>query len=163
MADRYRSFADLAAHEKEDLDFRIRSDERHGTAAVIAPHGGGIEPGTSELAEAIAGDDLSFYSFEGLKKRGNGVLHITSSRFDEPNALALVAASPAAVALHGELDCPDQVVFLGGLDKELGKRIQAASKRPALSSEFTTIRICKVSTRTTFATAAAAARACNLS
>jgi phage replication-related protein YjqB (UPF0714/DUF867 family) len=37
----------------------------------------------------------------------------------------LVAASPAVVALHGELDCPDQVVFLGGLDKELGKRIQA--------------------------------------
>jgi phage replication-related protein YjqB (UPF0714/DUF867 family) len=93
---------------------------------LIAPHGGGIEPGTSELAEAIAGDDLSFYSFEGLKKRGNGVLHITSSRFDEPNAMALVAASPAAIALHGELDCPDQVVFLGGLDKELGKRIQAA-------------------------------------
>jgi phage replication-related protein YjqB (UPF0714/DUF867 family) len=125
MADRYRNFADLAAHEKEDLDFRIRSDERHGQAAVIAPHGGGIEPGTSELGEAIAGDDLSFYSFDGLKKRGNGVFHITSSRFDEPNALALVAASPAVVAMHGELDCPDQVAFLGGLDKELGKRIQA--------------------------------------
>ena len=124
MADRYRNFADLAAHEKEDLDFRIRSDERHGRAAVIAPHGGGIEPGTSELAEAIAGDDLSFYSFDGLKKRGNGVLHITSSRFDEPHALALVAASPAVVVLHGELECPDQVAFLGGLDKELGKRIQ---------------------------------------
>ena len=132
MADRYRNFADLAAHEKEDLDFRIRSDERHGPAAVIAPHGGGIEPGTSELAEAIAGDDLSFCSFEGLKKRGNGVLHITSSRFDEPNALALVAASPAAVALHGELDCPDQVVFLGGLDKELGKRIQAGLEAAGL-------------------------------
>jgi phage replication-related protein YjqB (UPF0714/DUF867 family) len=124
MADRYRNFADLAAHEKEGLDFRIRLDERHGRAALIAPHGGGIEPGTSELAEAIAGDDLSFYAFDGLKKRGNGVLHITSSRFDEPHALALVAASPAVVAIHGELDCPDQIAFLGGLDKELGKRIQ---------------------------------------
>jgi phage replication-related protein YjqB (UPF0714/DUF867 family) len=124
MADRYRNFADLAAHEKEGLDFRIRLDERHGRAAVIAPHGGGIEPGTSELAEAIAGDDLSFYSFDGLKKRGNGVLHITSSRFDEPHALALVAASPAVVVLHGELECPNQVAFLGGLDKELGKHIQ---------------------------------------
>lgn len=107
------------------MDFRIRSNERHGQAAVIAPHGGGIEPGTSELAETIAGEDLSFYSFDGLKKRGNGVLHITSSRFDEPTALALVAVSPAVVALHGELDCPDQVAFLGGLDKELGKHIQA--------------------------------------
>src|SRR5271156_3664471 len=126
MADRYRNFEDLAAHEEENLDFRIRSVDRYGASAVIAPHGGGIEPGTSELAEAIAGTGLSFYAFEGIKTNGNRVLHVTSSRFDEPKALALVAASPAVVALHGELDCPDQVVFLGGLDKELGKRIQAA-------------------------------------
>lgn len=79
MAERYRNFADLAAHEKENLDFRVRSDERHGAATVIAPHGGGIEPGTSELAQAIAGDDLSFYAFEGLKKNGNGVLHIRAA------------------------------------------------------------------------------------
>lgn len=125
MADRYKNFVDLAAHKKEDSDFRVRSEERHGTAAVIAPHGGGIEPGTSELAEAIAGIDLSFYAFDGLKRNGNGVLHITSSRFDEPKAVALVTGSPRVVALHGELDCHDKVVFLGGLDKGLGKRIQA--------------------------------------
>ncbi len=125
MADIYRNFADLAAHEKENSDFRVRSEERRVAAAVIAPHGGGIEPGTSELAEAIAGADFSFYAFEGLKKNGNGVLHITSSRFDEPNAVVLLNASPRVVALHGELDCRDQVVFLGGLDKGLGKRIQA--------------------------------------
>lgn len=122
MADRYRNFADLAAHEKENLDFRIRSDERYGAAVVIAPHGGGIEPGTSELAEAIADEDISFYSFEGLKKRGNGVLHITSSHFDEPKAVVLVNGAPTVVALHGELNCRDQVAFLGGLDKGLGKR-----------------------------------------
>jgi phage replication-related protein YjqB (UPF0714/DUF867 family) len=52
--------------------------------AVIAPHGGGIEPGTSELATAIAGDDFSLYLFEGLKSAGNGELHITSTNFDEP-------------------------------------------------------------------------------
>jgi phage replication-related protein YjqB (UPF0714/DUF867 family) len=125
MADRYKNFVDLAAHEKENSDFRVRSLERHGAAAIIAPHGGGIEPGTSELAEAIAGGDLSFYAFEGLKSNSNGVLHVTSSRFDEPNAVALVAVSPRVVALHGEQDCRDEVVFLGGLDKGLGKRIQA--------------------------------------
>jgi phage replication-related protein YjqB (UPF0714/DUF867 family) len=125
MADKYRNFADLAAHEKENSDFRVRSEQRHGATAVIAPHGGGIEPGTSELAEAIAGGDLSFYAFEGLKRNGNGVLHITSHRFDEPKGVVLVNASPRVVALHGEQDCRDQVVFLGGLDKGLGKRIQA--------------------------------------
>lgn len=125
MADRYKNFVDLAAHEKENLDFRVRSQERHGAAAVMAPHGGGIEPGTSELAEAIATADLSFYAFEGLKRNSNGVLHITSSRSDEPKAVALVTASPRVVALHGEQDCRDEVVFVGGLDKGLGKRIQA--------------------------------------
>jgi len=126
MVDKYANFAGLLGNEKENSDFRIRSRECAGTPAIIAPHGGGIEPGTSELAEAISDADLSFYAFEGIKKGGNGVLHITSGRFDEPKAIALVNASPRVVALHGELESPDQIVFLGGLDKELGMRIQAA-------------------------------------
>jgi phage replication-related protein YjqB (UPF0714/DUF867 family) len=125
MADRYKNFVDLASRETENSDFQVRSQERHGAAAVIAPHGGGIEPGTSELAEAIASPDLSFYAFEGLKRNNNGVLHITSSRFDEPKAVALVTASRRVVALHGEHDCRDEVVFLGGLDKGLRRRIEA--------------------------------------
>jgi phage replication-related protein YjqB (UPF0714/DUF867 family) len=107
MADRYKNFVDLAAHEKENSDFRVRSQERHGAAAVITPHGGGIEPGTSELTNGIASTDLSFYAFEGLKRNGNGVPHITSSCLGEPKAVALVAASPRVVALHGEQDCRD--------------------------------------------------------
>jgi phage replication-related protein YjqB (UPF0714/DUF867 family) len=125
MADKYKNFAELAGYEKENVDFLVRSQECHGAAVVIAPHGGGIEPGTSELAGAIARADLSYYAFEGVKSNGNGTLHITSSHFDEPKAVALVAASPRVVALHGEQKCRDEVVFLGGLDKELGKRIQA--------------------------------------
>jgi phage replication-related protein YjqB (UPF0714/DUF867 family) len=126
MVDKYRNFAELVRNEKENSDFQIRWRECRGTAAIVAPHGGGIEPGTSELAEAIAGADLSFYAFEGIKKSGKGDLHITSCRFDEPRAAALVNASPRVIALHGELDSPDLTVFLGGLDIELGKLIQAA-------------------------------------
>jgi phage replication-related protein YjqB (UPF0714/DUF867 family) len=48
MADIYKNFADLAAHEKENTDFRIRLVTRRDAAAIIAPHGGGIEPGTAE-------------------------------------------------------------------------------------------------------------------
>jgi len=53
--DRYESFDELCKHAIEGRDFRIRTASRPGQVAVIAPHGGGIEPGTSELAEAIAG------------------------------------------------------------------------------------------------------------
>jgi phage replication-related protein YjqB (UPF0714/DUF867 family) len=44
---------------------------------VIAPDGGSIEPGTSEIALKIAGLDFSFYAFEGRRKQHNNCLHIT--------------------------------------------------------------------------------------
>jgi phage replication-related protein YjqB (UPF0714/DUF867 family) len=39
--------------------------------AVVALHGGGIEPGSSEIANDIAGEESSFYAFEGLKAPDN--------------------------------------------------------------------------------------------
>ena len=47
MADKYKDFADLAAHEGEGADYQVRSEVRRSATAIIAPHGGGIEPGTS--------------------------------------------------------------------------------------------------------------------
>lgn len=123
MPDKYKSFSELNENEKRDVDFCIRLQERIGTAAVIAPHGGGIEPGTSEIAEAIAGKNLSFYSFEGIKSTGNRDLHITSTRFDEPQCVALVKASPRILSIHGE-DSEEQVVFLGGRDTAMLKRLR---------------------------------------
>jgi phage replication-related protein YjqB (UPF0714/DUF867 family) len=128
MRDKYRNFADLAANERESVDFQVRLRASPGAPAVIAPHGGGIEQGTSELADAVAGTDFSFYAFEGIKNADNGALHITSTRFDEHQGVMLVAASPLVVALHGE-DSDDPVVFLGGLDKGLGGRIWACLEK----------------------------------
>ncbi len=115
MPDKYASFSALANGEVEGIDFCVRLLKRESPIAVIAPHGGGIEPGTSEIAEAIAGDDLSFYSFDGMKSAGNSVLHITSTRFDEPECLSLVEASRQVIAIHGE-GSNKVVIFLGGRD-----------------------------------------------
>jgi phage replication-related protein YjqB (UPF0714/DUF867 family) len=123
MADKYRTFSELAAGETRDVDFRVRFQDRRGTTLVIAPHGGGIEPGTSEITEAIAGDNFSFYVFEGIKPTDNHILHITSTRFDEPQGMALLKASPRAVSIHGE-DGDQPAVFLGGRDTVLLKRIR---------------------------------------
>jgi len=103
----------------------VRFRKRGGTTVIIAPHGGGIEPGTSEIADAIAADDLSFYAFEGIKSRGNGHLHITSARFDEPLCVALVEASTGAISVHGE-DSQHQAVFLGGRAGGTLKRLHAS-------------------------------------
>lgn len=68
-ADKYRNFADLIRHEREGIDFRICRTIQPARVAIIAPHGGEIEPSTSEIAVAIAGDRYRLYCFEGLKRR----------------------------------------------------------------------------------------------
>jgi phage replication-related protein YjqB (UPF0714/DUF867 family) len=63
---------------REGRDFRRRLRRCRGATPVIAPHGDGIEPGTSEVAEPVAAADFCFYAFEGIKSK-NGDLHITST------------------------------------------------------------------------------------
>lgn len=127
MADNYPNFDALARSETAGVDYRILLRQAGGAFAVVAPHGGGIEPGTSELADAAAGEEHSFYAFEGLKRSGNAVLHITATRFDEPLCLTLIARSAVVVTLHGEHGTDDgEGVFLGGLDDALGQRVRAA-------------------------------------
>lgn len=142
--DRYESFEELCEHAVEGRDFRIRTASRPGQVAVVAPHGGGIEPGTSELAEGIAGTALSFYAFEGTRPNDNRDLHITSTRFREVRCDDLVAASPLVITVHGE-DSDDEAVFIGGLASEMlravGESLKAAGfsvqrhANPALQGE----------------------------
>ena len=89
--DKYTSFADLRGSEPK-ASFVIDVEARPGSHVIaIAPHGGKIEVLTSEIARRIAGSDFSYYSFTGAKPDHNRDLHITSHRFDEPTAVALVA------------------------------------------------------------------------
>ncbi len=92
--------------------------DRGSGIAIIAPHGGGLEAGTSEIASAIAGRDLSLYCFDGIKQRGNEVLHVTSIHFDDPACLALLSGAKAAVSIHG-CSGEDMGIRLGGLDAGL--------------------------------------------
>jgi phage replication-related protein YjqB (UPF0714/DUF867 family) len=125
--DKYRNFAELSASAREGLDYRIRA-RAAGPTLVLAPHGGNIEPGTTELADAIAAGEHSFYTFESLRDTQNGELHITSARFDEPGCLAMLAGSDVVVTIHGEQRL-SEVVLVGGLDAARRARIAAALAR----------------------------------
>jgi phage replication-related protein YjqB (UPF0714/DUF867 family) len=118
----YCDFAGLAAELREGIDYRIVAKPRDSRVAVIAPHGGGIEQGTSELATAIAGREFSLYCFEGLKARGNERLHITSTRFDEPTCLRIVAQAEIVLAIHG-CENSEELLFVGGQDLLLAERL----------------------------------------
>ncbi|MFE2138718.1 poly-gamma-glutamate hydrolase family protein [Streptomyces sp. NPDC059466] len=102
---------------------------------VIAPHGGGIEGGTSELCLATAGYDPAdlrptppagplhdFWMFEGLMSSGNSGLHVTSTHCDDTVARSLCAGSLNVLSLHGcrpeqaGLEPGAAAVLVGGLD-----------------------------------------------
>ena len=122
MPDAFPNFSALAAASSQGIDYRIRKLERDSTALVLAPHGGTIEPGTSELAEAVAADHLAFYCFEGLRQRSFSRLHLTSTCFDEPTALTLVRHVDTVIAVHG-LAARGAAILVGGRDAELAQRI----------------------------------------
>jgi phage replication-related protein YjqB (UPF0714/DUF867 family) len=120
MADKYTNFKELSENETSGIDFRISVRRARAAYAVIAPHGGGIEPGTSEIADSIAAEEFSFYAFDGLKRSKNSDLHITSTHFDEPMCLTVIGQSDVVITIHGEASANGEGVFLGGLDDELG-------------------------------------------
>jgi phage replication-related protein YjqB (UPF0714/DUF867 family) len=121
MRDKYTSFAALEAGGEiagTDYDTTVRKRPESGVL-VIAPHGGSIEVGTTELADLIAGAEYSLFAFNGLKPRGtNRDLHITSHNFDHPECLALATRHPVVLGVHGCKGESSQV-YVGGLDEDL--------------------------------------------
>ena len=133
MADKYKSFNELAQHEIEGQDFEIAYREAGSMFVVIAMHGGSIEVGTSEIADAIAGENFSFYTFRGIKERGNADLHITSTYFDEPRVISLLRRTKFAITVHGR-NKKDQIVYVGGLHLQLKKQIITALESAGFSA-----------------------------
>jgi phage replication-related protein YjqB (UPF0714/DUF867 family) len=123
----YGCYADLAMAQVEGADFNVCVRHRpHSPVAILAPHGGAIEAGTSEIACAVAGSEFNLYLFEGIRESGNyAALHLTSHRFDEPRCLALLSACDHVISIHG---CRGETprVLLGGLDAELKEMIRQA-------------------------------------
>ena len=113
--DRYPNFKALAASETA---FRIDCHDRGSDVTILAPHGGNIEPHTTEIAASIAGSDYNLFCFNGYKDGSNRDLHITSHRFDHDLALSLVSEALFVIAVHGcAVAAP--LVYLGGLDTGL--------------------------------------------
>jgi phage replication-related protein YjqB (UPF0714/DUF867 family) len=138
--DKYSCFEELSAHEAKGFDYEVRRRRGRSAIAVLSIHGGRIELGTSEIADAIAGADHSFYTFRGIKRSGNRDLHLTSTTFDEPSALEIVCRSETIISIHG-ITGQEELVQVGGLDSELRRCIEAklrlaGFKAPAGSWSF---------------------------
>lgn len=119
--DIYTSFKEL--HQREGPNaYEIALTDRQSQVSIIAPHGGNIEPGTTELAQLTAHSEFNFYSFIARKPQNCPDLHITSHHFDEPLCLELLSRSRHVITVHGfKFDSP--MIYLGGLDQTLKNRI----------------------------------------
>jgi len=132
--DKYSSVTELASAEEEGVAYRIVDIARLSPVAIIAPHGGKIEPRTSEIARAIAGDDFSLYLFEGLLADDNYTrLHVTSHNFDEPRCVALISECDTVVAIHG-CDNSHHAVLLGGRDDNLKRSVAQALSSASIAN-----------------------------
>lgn len=114
---KYADYAELNAAELEGRDYEIRVLQGgHRSLAALAPHGGSIEAGTSELVEELHRScHFSAYDFRAKKRTGNRGLHIRSTRFDEPRAISLAAEALFTVTLHG-YQGEEEKTYIGGLD-----------------------------------------------
>lgn len=121
MPDKYASFEQLSASEPAG-SYEIELRRMNSAVALIAPHAGKIEPGTSELCRFVAGEDLTYYLFQGRKPNSNSDLHITSSRFDEPRGLAAADSAQVVTTFHGQSGT-DLFVNVGGLASEIGQTL----------------------------------------
>jgi phage replication-related protein YjqB (UPF0714/DUF867 family) len=143
-------------HEWLQLVEAQATDNPEGQKIVLALHGGGIEPGTSEIALAVAGyhpatfaqptDCLGWHDlwiFEGLLADDNGQLHVTSTNYDDPIALKLVQISRRCLSLHGLSDAPGRAdIQIGGADTDLSsivlEKLTAAGISAAVSGDENT-------------------------
>lgn len=117
MPDKYLNFKSLLENEPPSA-YQIECVDQGSSVAVIAPHAGRIEFGTSEICRAVAACGLSFYLFEGLKPQANSDLHLTSTRFDEPQGLGLAQSAQVVLTIHGQSGS-ECFVHVGGLHEIL--------------------------------------------
>ncbi len=117
-------------------DIRVAfGDAGIGRCLLVAPHGGGIEPGTSEILRAIAEmGNWAWYEFAGfLRKNNKEQLHIASTLFDEPTLLGLIPRTNFVLSVHGSQDMGEPVVYVGGIWDE-GRAAMTAAINAAGSS-----------------------------
>jgi phage replication-related protein YjqB (UPF0714/DUF867 family) len=135
----YAGYDRLAEAAREDTDYRRELRRTRSGVAHIAVHGGGIEAGTAEAADAVAAaNGHDYYAFVGLRSSRNNELHITSVHFDEPMCVELQRASWRTISYHG---CAGRglMVHLGGADEELKGHVGRALATAGFAVDWHTV------------------------
>ena len=93
-----------------------------GSLGLVAIHGGGIEPGTEEMARFVADHSgASLYVFAGRRETGNLSLHRPSHRVilqDRPLVKKFLNHVNMAISIHGH-GRNERCAYVGGLPQAM--------------------------------------------
>jgi phage replication-related protein YjqB (UPF0714/DUF867 family) len=119
----YQEIIDKGYRRGRDFQVSVGNLKNLGCCLLAAPHGGGIETGTSEILREVATrGEWAYYRFDGRLRTGNRRLHITSTRFDEPDLLALLPQTEFLLCFHGARGSAQRKIYVGGLYRR-GRRL----------------------------------------
>ena len=93
-----------------------------GPLGLVAIHGGGIEPGTEEIARFVAyHSGASLYIYAGRRATGNLALHRPSHRLklqDRPLVIKFLNHVNTVISIHGHAR-DERCVYVGGLHQAM--------------------------------------------
>ena len=118
MTTPYQDFTGLVIHTVKGKDYEIRIRDLGARVTISAIQGGRIEPLTSDLADAIAGQEHNLYDFCGIRTSDNEQMRIPASRFDEVRLRTLMKRSHTAISIQG-VEGTKAVVHIGGRNRHL--------------------------------------------
>lgn len=122
MADLYSSMIELQGKEN---NWSIEMNTNKSNVLSFAPHGGGIEAGSSELALLISQKlDCNYFTFKGKLPSDNVKLHVTSTHYDNPELLNLMRNVDYSISVHGYADNEYARTLIGGSNEELKEIIK---------------------------------------
>lgn len=123
MADKYESMTELMSKTKRGEDWDIEVIDTDSSVISMAVHGGGIEPGTTELARVTAEKGgYNFFSFVAKMSSGNTDLHVTSTNYDAPEIIEKIQDSNQSISIHGASGT-EPYTYMGGENTALKNMI----------------------------------------
>ncbi|MDU9372311.1 MULTISPECIES: poly-gamma-glutamate hydrolase family protein [Staphylococcus] len=123
--DYYKSMTELYKDTTEGIDWKKDTRNVGKSVLIVAPHGGNIEQGTSELTKLVANNgDFDYFSFEAIRPSNNTQLHVTSTNYDDATLHEMIQDRTATISIHGAQG-EEQLVYLGGYQSPLRDAIQS--------------------------------------
>jgi phage replication-related protein YjqB (UPF0714/DUF867 family) len=126
QASKYSSYTELAREMKSGIDFEvIYRNSGSRSYLIAAPHGGYMEPGSTEIANAIADDLFGFYTFSSIRRNTAPLMVLPSLRFNEPWLRSVSKRYRGVISIH-IIPGSDRAIYVGGTYRKLANIISSA-------------------------------------